>query len=103
MEPNQTITSEGEQVYNTYCIACHAADLNGGIIGRSLIDKHWEYGGKPMDIFNLVLNGTPADGKGFNNQRMQAWKDQLGPEQSAKVTAFVISKSPHVDKSDQEQ
>ncbi|MFK7909569.1 MAG: cbb3-type cytochrome c oxidase N-terminal domain-containing protein [Akkermansiaceae bacterium] len=97
---NQTITAEGQQIYNTTCVACHAPDLNGGVIGRSLIDKHWEYGGKPMDLFDMVLNGSPADAKGFNGQKMQPWKDLLGAEKSAKVTAFVISKSPHVVKGD---
>lgn len=96
---NASIAAEGEQIYTATCIACHAADLNGGVIGRSLVDTHWEYGGKPMDIFNLILNGSPADAKGFNGQRMQAWKDMLGAEKSAKVTAYIISKSPHVDKS----
>ncbi len=95
---NQSITAEGKAVYDQYCIACHAADLNGGVIGRSLIDDHWEYGGKPMELFNLVLNGSPADGKGFNGQKMQAWKDLLGPEKSAKAAAYVISKSPHIKK-----
>lgn len=95
---NQSITSEGKAIYNQYCIACHSPDLNGGVIGRSLIDDHWEYGGKPMQLFNLVLNGSPSDAKGFNGQKMQAWKDLLGPEKAAKAVAYVISKSPHVEK-----
>lgn len=95
---NSAITAEGKDVYAQYCIACHAQDLNGGVIGRSLIDEHWEYGGEPMQLFNLVLNGSPADGAGFNGQKMQAWKDMLGPEKSAKVVAYVIGKSPHVVK-----
>ena len=95
---NSTITSEGESIYKQFCIACHAPDLNGGVIGRSLIDDQWEHGGKPMEIFNLVLNGSPADAKGFNGQKMQPWKDLLGPEKTAKAVAFVISKSPHVEK-----
>ncbi len=95
---NSTITSEGKAIYSQYCIACHAPDLNGGVIGRSLIDDHWEYGGKPMQLFNLVLNGSPADGKGFNGQKMQPWKDLLGPEKAAKAVAYVVSKAPHVEK-----
>ncbi|MBT8037031.1 MAG: c-type cytochrome [Verrucomicrobiae bacterium] len=95
---NQSITDEGKAVYEQYCIACHSPGLNGGVIGRSLIDEHWEYGGKPMDLFHLVLNGSPSDAKGFNGQKMQAWKDVLGPEKSAKVVAYVASKAPHVDK-----
>lgn len=94
---SSAITDEGKVIYEQNCIACHAANLNGGV-GRSLIDDQWAYGGKPMQLLNLVLNGTPADSKGFNGQKMQAWKDLLGPENSAKVVAFVVSKSPHIEK-----
>lgn len=95
---NQQIISEGESVYKQNCIACHAADLNGGVIGRSLIDEHWEYGGKPMDIFNIILKGSPVDAKGFNNQKMVAWESVIGPEKTAKVVAFILSKNPHTKK-----
>lgn len=95
---NQSITAEGKALYDQFCVACHAPDLNGGVIGRSLIDDHWEYGGKPMELFELVLNGSPADGKGFNGQKMQAWEDLLGPEKAAKTVAYVVSKSPHIKK-----
>lgn len=92
-----SIAAEGEQIYKQFCIACHGANLEGGI-GRSLIDKEWSYGGKPMDILKIVLDGTPADAPGYNGQKMTPWKDILGPEKSAKVTAYIIKISPHVDK-----
>ncbi len=94
---NASIISEGRQLYTATCVACHAPDLNGGVIGRSLIDEHWEYGGKPMEIFNIVLNGSPANAVGFNGQKMQPWKDLLGAEKVAKVSAYVISKSQNAD------
>lgn len=91
---NDAITAEGAAIFNQTCIACHGADLNGTAIGRSLMDDQWEHGAKPMDLFNLVLNGSPADAKGFNNQKMTAWKDVLGPEKSAKAVAYILSKNP---------
>jgi cytochrome c oxidase cbb3-type subunit 3 len=94
---NSNIISEGEEIYKLHCIICHGADLGGGI-GRSLTDAQWIYGGKPMDLFKLVLEGSPKDTKGFNGQKMQAWKDTLGSENVAKVTAFIISKSPSIQK-----
>ncbi|BDS08867.1 hypothetical protein NT6N_39070 [Oceaniferula spumae] len=90
-----SITKEGEEIYKQFCTACHGATLKGGI-GRSLVDSEWAHGGKPMDILNIVLNGSPADSEGYNGQKMAPWKDALGPEKSAKVTAFIIGKSPHV-------
>ena len=94
---NSGIIAEGEVIYKGICIACHGPDLKGGI-GRSLMDNEWAYGGKPMDLFNQVLNGTPKGSKGFNGMPMQAFKNDLGPEKVAKVVAFVISKSPSVEK-----
>jgi len=94
---NAGIVAEGEIVYKGICIACHGPDLKGGI-GRSLVDKEWAYGGKPMDLFNQVLNGTPKGSKGYNGMPMQSFKNDLGPEKIAKVVAFVISKSPGVEK-----
>jgi len=91
---NDGIVAQGQAVYTTTCIACHGADLKGTAIGRSLMDDQWEHGSKPMDIFTLVLNGSPSDAKGFNSQKMQAWKDLLGPEKSAQAVAFILSKNP---------
>lgn len=92
-----SITKEGKEIYKQFCIACHGADLKGGI-GRSLMDAEWAQGGKPMDILNIVLDGSSPDSTGYNGQKMAPWKDALGPEKSAKVTAYIIAESPHVEK-----
>jgi len=92
-----SIVKEGEEIYKQFCIACHGATLEGGI-GRSLMDSEWTHGGKPMQILQIVLDGSPADSTGYNGQKMAPWKDALGPEKSAKVTAYIIGKSPHVVK-----
>ncbi|MBK1830292.1 c-type cytochrome [Verrucomicrobiaceae bacterium R5-34] len=92
-----SITKEGEDVYKQFCIACHGATLEGGI-GRSLVDAEWAHGSQPMDILNIVLDGTPADSQGYNGQKMTPWKDALGPEKCAKVTAYLISQNPHIEK-----
>ncbi|NWK56727.1 c-type cytochrome [Verrucomicrobiaceae bacterium N1E253] len=91
---NADIVAEGEAVFKTTCAACHGADLNGTAIGRSLMDDEWSHGGEPMDLFNLVLNGSPADAEGFNGQKMTAWGENLGPEKCAKAVAYVLSKNP---------
>lgn len=92
---NDTILTEGKDLYKANCTACHADNLAGGI-GRSLVDAHWEYGAKPMDIFNLVLKGSPAEAKGYNNAKMIAYEDVLGAEKIAKTIAYILSKNPHV-------
>lgn len=97
------IVAAGEATYAINCVACHSADLSatldvGGtkvpLPGRSLVDGNWEYGGKPMDIFKVINQGTPPDAAGLNGAKMQAWGQLLTPKQVAEVTAYLISKNP---------
>ncbi|QJE95390.1 cbb3-type cytochrome c oxidase N-terminal domain-containing protein [Luteolibacter luteus] len=97
------VVAAGEATYAVSCSACHAADLSammdaGGtkiaLPGRPLTDGHWEYGSKPMEIFKLINEGTPAEATGYNGAKMQAWGQILTPKQVAEVTAFLISKNP---------
>jgi cytochrome c oxidase cbb3-type subunit 3 len=85
------------------CIACHGQDLaakidiGGGqsvpLPGLSLTDGQWKYGGKPMDIFRLINEGTPADSPGHIGAKMEAWGQKLPPIQIAELTAFLISRN----------
>jgi len=97
------VVAAGEATYSVSCSACHAADLSatmdaGGskipLPGRPLTDGHWEYGAKPMEIFKLINEGSPASSTGYNGAKMQAWGQMLSPKQIAEVTAFLISKNP---------
>lgn len=97
------IVAAGEAIYSVNCVACHAADLSATmevagnkipLPGMSLSDGEWKYGGKPMDLFKLINEGTPADSTGHNGARMQAWGQMLSPKQIAEVTAFLIAKNP---------
>ncbi len=94
----------GEAIYVKNCLQCHAADLsamnidaNGNKVsagGRPLTDHVWEHGGKPMELFNLINNGTPAGKPGFNGTKMEAWGQKLSPVDIASVVAYIISKVP---------
>jgi cytochrome c oxidase cbb3-type subunit 3 len=93
----------GEMIYMANCIACHgqdlkaAIDIGGGqtvaLPGLSLTDGEWKYGGKPMDIFRLINQGTPADSPGHNGAKMEAWGQKIPPVQVAELTAFLISRN----------
>lgn len=97
------IVAAGEVTYTTTCTACHGADLSatmdvGGVKiplpGLPLNDGQWKFGGKPMDIFKLVHDGSPPESTGHNGAKMQAWGQTLGPQKVAEVAAYVISKLP---------
>lgn len=94
------IVSTGEATYMQVCIACHgtALDAKMGDIplsGRPLNDGEWTYGKAPMAIFEMINNGTPAGGAGYNGVPMVAKGGaMLTPEQVAQLTAFLIAKNP---------
>ena len=54
--------------------------------GLPLNDDEWKYGGKPMEVMKIVLEGSPDKSLG-----MQAWEPILGPTKVAEVVAYVMS------------
>ncbi|MES2660373.1 MAG: cbb3-type cytochrome c oxidase N-terminal domain-containing protein [Verrucomicrobiota bacterium] len=101
---NPELVTAGEATYLTNCSACHAADLSatmdagGGnkipLPGLSLTDHQWKFGGKPMDLFKLINEGSPADSTGNNGAKMQPWGQTLTPKQVAEVVAFIVARVP---------
>lgn len=91
MSANPQFVEAGAATYAGTCAQCHGANLEGGI-GLSLADAEWKYGGQPLEILNIVSNGSPDISKG-----MVAWEPTLGPKKVAEVVAFVLSKHKRAD------
>ncbi|MCB9780470.1 MAG: c-type cytochrome [Alphaproteobacteria bacterium] len=85
MEITADVLAEGEAIYTTNCVACHAADMTGGI-GPNLVDDEWIHGSTKAEITSTITNGVTEKG-------MPPWGPVLGPEKVAKVAAFVHSKN----------
>ncbi len=97
------LVAAGEATYLTNCSACHAADLSGAmdvggtkiaLPGLPLDDGEWKFGGRPMDIFRIINEGSPPESEGHNGAKMQPWGQMLSPKQVAELTAYIISKVP---------
>jgi cytochrome c oxidase cbb3-type subunit 3 len=73
----------GKSIYETNCVACHAADGGGGV-GPNLVDDYWLHGGAIKDVFTVVKYGVVEKG-------MVPWEDQLSPEQIQQVSSFILS------------
>ncbi|MDX2111593.1 MAG: cbb3-type cytochrome c oxidase N-terminal domain-containing protein [Verrucomicrobiota bacterium] len=89
MSKNQQLLAEGKAVYTTNCVVCHLPNLRGkeqGGIGESLANNTWLYGATPMDIYKVVMDGSPNKASG-----MQSWSGVLGPEKVSRVVAYVLS------------
>jgi len=103
------VVAAGESTFSVNCVACHAADLSATMTvgnqkiplpGLPLNDHQWKYGGRPMDIFKLINQGSPPESTGNNGAKMQVWGQILSPKQIAELTAFLIAKNPEDFKSE---
>jgi len=89
--------SEGKAIYSQVCIGCHGPELDSPLkLGLSLVDGEWKYGAKPLEIFKIINEGTPADSKGMapTGARMAPWGQTYSPKQIAQLTAYIISANP---------
>jgi cytochrome c oxidase cbb3-type subunit III len=83
MASDASVTSAGQQVYASYCAACHGPD-GGGLIGPNLTDSFWIHGGAPDAVYKTIAEGVLAKG-------MPPWEKSLKPDQMNSVTAYVLS------------
>jgi cytochrome c oxidase cbb3-type subunit 3 len=84
LEVTPDAVSAGTTIYAQNCVACHGANLEGGI-GPNLIDDEWVHGGQAEDIVYVITNGVLDKG-------MVRWQGILSPEQINQVSAYVISR-----------
>ncbi len=75
----------GEAIFKANCVACHGADLKGGI-GPNLLDTTWIHGGTPEEIQHTISVGVPDKG-------MLTWGPILGPSKVAQVAAYVVARN----------
>src|SRR5690606_8466779 len=86
MSRNPAIVSAGSSTFASTCVACHGANLEGGI-GFNLADATWVHGDRPTEIMKVVSDGVTGTG-------MPPWGPMLGPKKTAEVVAFILSKHP---------
>lgn len=75
----------GEAIFKANCVACHGADMKGGI-GPNLLDSVWIHGGRPEEILHTITVGVPEKG-------MLTWGPILGAEKVAEVAAYVVQRN----------
>ena len=90
MSRNPTFVSAGRDTFSTNCVACHLASLRGKsesvvAIGPDLTDTTWIHGGKPTEVYELIMKGVLAKG-------MPTWGPVLGAKKIGEVTAYILSK-----------
>ncbi|MGL1901315.1 MAG: c-type cytochrome [Fibrobacterales bacterium] len=74
---------EGEKIYASNCIACHAAK-GVGLVGPALVDKYSTEAGSLVILTKSISEGTPEKG-------MPGWKAILGDSKIEKLKAYILS------------
>jgi cytochrome c oxidase cbb3-type subunit 3 len=73
---------EGERLYGWYnCSGCHAG--GGGGMGPPLMDEKWIYGNRPVNLFDVIVEGRPGG--------MPAFGGKIPDEQIWKIIAYIES------------
>ena len=75
--------AKGKETFLKRCVACHGA-FGEGTIGPNLTDEYWIHGGDIKDLFTTIKYGVVSKG-------MQAWQDQLSPEEIQMVSSYILS------------
>ena len=78
-----TALSEGKDIFNKNCTACHGQNLEGGV-GPNLTDPNWIHGGGIKNVFKTITNGVPLKG-------MISWKSQISPKNIQSVASYILS------------
>lgn len=76
--------SEGKKIFDANCVACHGANLQGGI-GPNLTDANWINGGGVKNIFKIISSGSTT------NPVMAPWKEVIKGSDIQKVASYIIS------------
>jgi cytochrome c oxidase cbb3-type subunit 3 len=92
MSQDKDVLARGQVTYEGVCFTCHAKDMTGiangtKLPGQPLHDAEWKYGGKPMQIYQVVAKGSPDVKSG-----MIAWEPQFGAAKVAEAVAYILSK-----------
>ena len=75
-------TGDAKRLYTQHCMACHQADLAGGL-GGSLLDKDsWRVVGKDKSFIEYVLQGDETTG-------MPAFEGELSTEQIRAIEIYI--------------
>lgn len=75
--------ANGRDIFQTNCVACHAADGGGGV-GPNLTDEYWIHGNTISDVFRVIKYGVVEKG-------MTPWRNQLSATEMQDVASYVLT------------
>lgn len=80
---DQTVISQGQQIFVKLCSPCHGAQ-GQGLVGPNLTDEYWIHGSQFGDTLKTIFNGVPEKG-------MVTWKGVLKPTEILAVGSYIYT------------
>jgi len=74
-------SDDGQAVFESKCVACHGADLSGGV-GKALNAGSSAASASDEELIGIITNGVPGTA-------MPAWGDQLSGDEITEVLAYI--------------
>ena len=85
--------TEGEKLYDTYCISCHGEDLNGEGLIASMLDPLPRYFSKYQFVASYDDRFKDSIHDGVKGTAMPAWKEIMTDKQIETLIEFIKKKS----------
>ena len=74
---------QGQELYKTYCVACHGANGGGVLYSKSALNNDVFVTGEPKDVIAVILYGREGAGT------MPGWKMTLNDQKVAAVATYI--------------
>jgi mono/diheme cytochrome c family protein len=74
---------EGQEIYKTYCVACHGVNGGGVLYNKSALNNDVFVTGDPKEVIAVILYGREGAGT------MPGWKMMLNDQEVAAVATYI--------------
>jgi alcohol dehydrogenase (quinone), cytochrome c subunit len=74
---------EGQEIYKTYCVACHGVKGGGVLYNKSALNYDDFVTGDPKEVIAVILYGREGAGT------MPGWKMTLNDQKVAEVATYI--------------
>jgi mono/diheme cytochrome c family protein len=74
---------QGQELYQTYCVACHGAQGGGVLYNKSVLNNDPFVRGDPEEVIAVILYGREGAGT------MPSWEMTLNDEKVAAVVTYI--------------
>jgi mono/diheme cytochrome c family protein len=83
LKKTDPIFLQGQNLYKTYCVACHGVNGGGVLYNKSVLNNDAFVTGDPEEVITVILYGREGAGT------MPGWKMTLNDQKVAAVATYI--------------